>query len=150
MNFPDVNWKSEKNKNKVAMNTFKVLEHNYIFLSLIGMFSFNPAHEFFKSIKIYYTLFVVIIMLIVSSIVFIFENLSQVLFVLQGCSLIIAGIQQGGMFISTGLKMDRMRDLNRNLQTIVDKSYSLFNIFTSFKSNFLLIISRDLIIGLFF
>lgn len=74
---------------KITMNKFNVLEYNHAFLAGIGIFSFNPAHEFFKSIAVYYTLFLAGCVLIVSSIIFIFKNISQILFVLQGCSLII-------------------------------------------------------------
>lgn len=82
----------------------------------------KPINGFFKSISTYYILFNTIIFLIVSSIVFLYENVEHPQYALKTGVFIVGGLQAIGMFLSFGLKMDKVSILHVKLQEIVDGS----------------------------
>lgn len=107
------------------MKNFNVLEYNQIYMSWIGIHSKHlnePNNEFFKSIGTYYMVFNVISFTIVASAVFVYKNASNIELIAEPCLIVIAGFQVLGMFISVGLKMNKVKGLHIKLQEIVDKS----------------------------
>lgn len=106
------------------MAKFKVLEYNQKFMSRFGIQSHNlnePTNEFFKSPATYYVLINVILFTIISSAIFIYENVSQFELALQTSIIVIAGLQCGGMFLTFGLNIKKVKELHINLQNFVDE-----------------------------
>lgn len=110
-------------KEDTPMPRFKVLEYNQIFMAWMGIHSYRltePTNEFFNSPATYYVFFVTIVFSISSSAIFVFRNLSNFQSSLGACLLVIAGLQNGGLFLSTGLNMKRIKVLHLKLQELVD------------------------------
>lgn len=108
---------------------FSVLKYNRVFMAPLGIYGYQltkPTNEFFNSICTYYILSVTFFLLLISSAVYIYENSKHILTVLQAISIIIAGLQMGGMFVSTGYNMLTIKKLHLDLQEIVDTSEYLY------------------------
>lgn len=86
-------------------------------------FLMRPTDHFFKSITTYYILINTTVFLIVSSAVFVYQNWWQMEFALRTCIAVVGGCQVAGMFISYGLKMDKIREFHRKLQEIIEESH---------------------------
>lgn len=109
------------------MKGFKVLEYNQISMRWAGIHSkdlHKPTNEFFKSFATYYILFSVISFTIGSSAVYIYKNSTHFEMVSEPILIVIAGLQAGGMFLSVGLNMKKIKILHIKLQEIVDESMS--------------------------
>lgn len=109
-----------KSQNELS---FKVLKHNQSLMEFIGIHSYHltePTNDFFKSFGTYYILFsIVSVFLISSAYTAIFSSEFQT--GIQAWLLVIAGLQSGGMFLSIGLEMQRIKTLQLKLQAIVDE-----------------------------
>lgn len=119
----EINKKHQKNKD-ASMQKFKVLEYNQILMAWIGIHSHHltkPTNEFFKSPVTYYVLFITIVFSIISCAVYVFKNVSDFRSSLGACLVVIAGFQKGGLFLSTGLNMKKLKVLHLKLQEIIDK-----------------------------
>lgn len=106
------------------MTNLKVLEHSQVFMTKIGIHSHNlndPTNEFFNSLATYYVLFNVIAFTIVSSAIFSYVNLYQFELALHTSIIVIAGCQCGGMFLSFGLNMTKVKVFHLNLQKLIDE-----------------------------
>lgn len=119
-----------------AMGKFQVLENNQAYMAWLGIYSYKltePTNEFFKSIVALFFMFNSFVMIIISSILFIMKYISDI----QGClgafKIAISGIQCGGMHLSVGLKMKKVKALHLKLQEIVDESIN--NYFCNISKN---------------
>lgn len=107
------------------MANFQVLENNQAYMAWLGIYSYKltePTNEFFKSIVAWFFMFNSFVMIIISSILFIIKYISDI----QGClgafKIAISGIQCGGMHLSLGLKMKKVKILHLKLQEIINES----------------------------
>lgn len=104
------------------MKTFKVLKHNQTLMSWLGIHSYHlteTTNEFFKSFGTYYILLSIVSIFIVSSgYTALFSSEFQI--VIQATLLVVAGSQSGGMFLSIGLQMKKIKILQLKLQGIID------------------------------
>lgn len=82
----------------------------------------QPVDNFFTSITTYYILFNTIVFLILSSVVFVYQNLWQLEVALRTCIAVVGGLQVAGMFISHGLKMDKIKEFHQKLREVCDES----------------------------
>lgn len=117
---PTIEKKVEKQK---VMLPFKVLKYNQALMAKIGIYSYRltePTNEFFNSSSTYFILFHVIVFVLIGGIVYATNNVSDFTIVLETCVTIIGGIQCGGMYLSIGLKMRKVKALHLKLQKIVD------------------------------
>lgn len=125
------------------MAKFKVLERNRALMGAIGIYSnhlIEPTNDFCESFSTYFILFHVIFYIISFSVITL-KTVSDFGAALQACLCVITGIQCGGMFLSIGLKMIKVKTLHLKLQKIVDEVYlsSVFSYEYFFLTNFLLI-----------
>lgn len=106
---------------------FKVLKHNQTLMAWLGIHSYRLTetnNEFFKSFGTYYILFSIVSVFMISSAytaLFSFEFQT----VIQAWLLVVAGLQSGGMFLSIGLQMKKIKMLQSKLQEIVNKGNQL-------------------------
>lgn len=117
------------------MKSLNVLKYNQKLMAAIGIYSHHltgPGNEFFKSMVTYYCLFVVLGLFIMSSGSFAFKNMEQFMDALEAMSMVIVGIQCGGMHLSIGLNMKAVKALHLKLQGIVDEIISGINRFSRF------------------
>lgn len=122
-------------KERLEMKSLNVLKYNQKLMAAIGIYSHNltgPGNEFFKSMVTYYYLFVVLGLFILSSGSFAFKNMDKFLDALEAMSMVIVGIQCGGMHLSIGLNMKAVKALHLKLQGIVDEIISSMNRFSHF------------------
>lgn len=108
------------------MAKLKVLDKNRTLMSAIGLYPnrlTELTNEFFESFSNYFILFNVIF-IIISCAVFLLNNGSDFGAALKAFLCIITGIQCGGMFLSIGLNMIKVKTLHLKLQEIVDDVYS--------------------------
>lgn len=117
-------------ENQRNMKMFKVLKHNQTLMTWLGIHSYRltePNNEFSKSIGTYYILFTIFSIFIVSSgYTAIFSSEFQT--VIQATLLVVAGTQSGGMFLSIGLQMKKIKTLQLKLQEIVNEGeHKLFS-----------------------
>lgn len=106
------------------MAKFRVLRFNQDFMARIGINSHRlhePVNEFFHSFFTYFFLFHIIVFCITSSAFFVCQNLSDLGVAFATCSIVVAGFQCGGMYLSVGLKMTTVKTLHLKLQGIVDE-----------------------------
>lgn len=128
--FGSVGWKiaqSKMDKIQVRRNKkpkkFIVLEFNQNFMAFIGISSHQltePSNEFFRSIAAYFILFNLLGWCIVSSSVFVYQNIENLELALVTALIIVAGFQSGGMFLAVGLKMAAVKMVHLRLQEIVN------------------------------
>lgn len=106
------------------MAQFEVLESNRKLKIWLGIYSnrlTEPTNEFFNSIATYYILFHALTILIATCAAVIFKEESQFEIASDAAVVAIAGFQFGGMFLSTGLKMKKIKFLHLTLQRTVDQ-----------------------------
>lgn len=102
---------------------FKVLQYNQDFMAKLGLHSHRlneSTNEFFKSPAAFLILFTLGVFSITSTGVYAYKNIGHFEAALQGIFVAIAGIQCGGMYVSVGLKMDKIKDVQSKLQNMVD------------------------------
>lgn len=107
-----------------TMETFQVLEIGEVLRRRIGIYSWHlthPNHQFFKSKSTYWVLFFLVSGFITSSTMFVMKNTTNLGVQLQTTIVVIAGFQCSGMFLGVGCNMEKVRNLHRVLQEIVDK-----------------------------
>lgn len=107
------------------MAKYKVMAYNQLAMSWVGIHSQNlhePTNEFFKSIGAYYVLFCAMSFTIISSAVFVYRHASNFELISEPCLIVIAGIQNVGMFTSIGFNVKQIKILHIKLQKIVDAS----------------------------
>lgn len=80
-----------------------------------------PTNDFFKSITTYCISFN-ILAFIVSSAVFLYQHASDAVTALPTVMVIVGSFQVLGMFLCAGCKLDKVRELHRKLQAIVDQA----------------------------
>lgn len=105
------------------MAKFQVFKSNRAFMARFGIYSYHmtkPTNEFFTSIGSYYTNFFLWLCVITSSVV-VYENISNLPLALENAQTIIGEAQSAGMFISMGLKLNKIKKLHVLLQDIIDK-----------------------------
>lgn len=105
------------------MAKFKVLQYNQSFMEKLGIHSYRinvPTNEFLSSSS-FLILFILSVFSITSSAAYVFKNYWQFEAAMQSMFVIIAGIQCGGMYLSVGLKMKKVKILQIELQKIVDE-----------------------------
>ena len=110
------------------MEKLKVMKYNQISMSWFGIHSMHPTEPtngFFKSIGAYYILFCGISFTIGSSAVFVYKYSSDFELVSEPCLIVIAGLQDVGMFISMGLNVKTIKLLHIELQNTVNESMSI-------------------------
>lgn len=112
------------------MAKFRVLKSNQDIMARFGIHSHRltePVNEFFRSIMTYFMLFHIGALCIGSSCVFIHQHRSDLELALATCSIVVAGFQCGGMFLSVGLKMITIKALHLKLQDVVNKGGDFLN-----------------------
>lgn len=122
--------------NEITVPKFKVLEFNQRFMAWLGIHSYHltePTNEFFNSIFTYINLLIIIVLFLISSVLYVYQNETNFKIMIQIFLVIVAGFQYGGMFISIGIKMKNIKILHLKLQEIVDGG-KVINIF--WPSNF--------------
>lgn len=105
------------------MAKFKVLEYNQSFMAKFGIHSYrlsDPTIEFFKSPAALLILFILSVFSIASTAMFGYTNFDHFEVALHGFFVMIAGIQCGGMYLSIGLKMRKVKILQIKLQQLID------------------------------
>lgn len=103
----------------MSKTKFKVLLYNEKLLSFLGI-SVQRPHEFFTSVKTYYVFFCAIVLNIISSTAFVYQNWSNFGVSLEAVSLIVVGYQYGGMFLSVGLEAELIQKLHHDIQELVE------------------------------
>ena len=83
--------------------------------------STDPSDEFFKSFATYFNLIMAFIFCVMSSGAFIYLNWPDLEVVLEPFFIAMGGLQCGGMLLSVGLNMRKVKLLHFNLQQIVDE-----------------------------
>lgn len=113
----------ESKPHQMPRKNFKVLKHNENLLAWLGVVPYQSEHniDLFKSPATHFILFNIIILIIGSSAIYIYNNPFAFKQVLQVCNVILSGCQVGGMFISTAIKSTNINVLHRKLQQIIDK-----------------------------
>lgn len=106
------------------MVKFKVLELVQTVLTRLGMYpqSLTGTYDFKKAIPLYYITFLILGMFITSSSLFVYQNIGEFELALGTTLIVIAGFQIGGMLLSIRLRVEKVEELHRTLQDIVDKS----------------------------
>lgn len=82
----------------------------------------KPINNFFKSFLTWHILFHTIVCLGISSTIYVIENLWQLENALKTCHVIVGGCQAIGMFVSMGLKMEKINIFQRNFEAIVSET----------------------------
>lgn len=111
---------------------FHVLKFNQNLMAHIGINSHHltgSKNEFLRSFAAYYILFNLIVLCIISSTVFAYQNLDHIEVALLTILVIVAGFQAGGMFLSVGLNIQTVKTLQLRLQEIVNNGMRKFLIF---------------------
>lgn len=100
-----------------------ILEFNQNFMARIGINSHDlteSKNEFYRSIAAYFILFNLIVLCVISTSVFAYQNLDNLELALLTALVIVAGCQSSGMFLSVGLNMTTVKKLQLQLQDIVN------------------------------
>ena len=106
------------------MARFEVHKYNQAFMAFIGIHSYNltdPSNEFFKSFATFYHLFTAFTFFIISSSVFVYWNWPNLEIILEPFLESMSGLTYGGMLLSIGLNMEKVKLLHLTLQQIVDE-----------------------------
>lgn len=126
----------EQSENQGKMiKKFRVLEFNQNFMACIGINSHDlteSRNEFFRSMVAYFILFNLICWCMVSSSVFVYQNLDKLELALVTGLVISAGFQSAGMFLAVGLNMKAVKKLHLRLQEIVNNGKNVDRIFYCF------------------
>lgn len=103
---------------------FKVFENIAFVLSHFGMYPqrLAGAHSVIKLLLGGHVLFVIFGGFLISSSLFVYKNVHNFELVLETISIVIAGIQIGGMVLSIRFNLDRVADVHFAFQDIVDTS----------------------------
>lgn len=114
-----VNQSESKEKSKISK--FNVFEYNQKFMAWLGIHSYRleePTNEFFSSLGAYYIALTIGFVSIVCACTTLFA--SDFKMVIQAAFALVAAIQSGGMFISVGLNMKKIKTFHLSVQDIVD------------------------------
>lgn len=106
---------------------FNVLKYNQLLMTRLGIYSFNLSeltNEFLKSASSY-CITITLILSIISSIIFVIENRSEINMVLQALVVMIGCFQAIGAYLNIGLNMSKIKIFHQNLQKIADEGKSL-------------------------
>lgn len=109
---------------------FHVLKFNQNLMARIGINSHHltgSKNEFLRSFAVYYILFNLIALCIISSTVFAYQNSDHIEVALLTILVIVAGFQSSGMFLSVGLNIQTVKTLHLRLQEIVNDGESGFS-----------------------
>lgn len=131
------------------MSKFRVLEHNERFVMCLGIPSYRFANElssnsssfyhkllllltthsdrlteltndFFGSIPSYYVLLIAF-SIPVSSAIFVCKNWPELDVISDSCLAFFAGLEVFGMLLSFGIRINKTKDIHRQLQEIIDE-----------------------------
>lgn len=103
---------------------FKVLDIRKVLKNRFEIYSYNivdPTVEFTKSYANIHMLFVLIPLFLISSSTFVVGHLSEFSLLLKSGVNFLAGVQCTGMFLSLALNKERINELHRVLQELVDR-----------------------------
>ena len=101
-----------------AMARFKV--HKYP----LGLHSYNltdPSNEFFESFANFSILFILVTFFMIPSGAFVYLYWPNLEIILEPLLSVMCGFQYGGMYLSVGLNMKKVKFLHLELQRIVDE-----------------------------
>lgn len=111
------------------MSKFKVLNITKVLKSRIGLYTYrlsDPNNEFSKAPGCCYVIFSLASFHVISSALFVSKSLSEFTTMLATSLMIIAGLQGLGLLLSVAFNMDKVKELHRTLQEIVDgKTYGI-------------------------
>lgn len=105
------------------MKRFNVLESNRKLLFHLGLYPklTGPPNEFLKSVTAYHILMIAFVFFIISSMMFVIQNLEQNIGVaIETFIMVIGGIQFGGMFLNVRLNSKTVKALHLKIQEIID------------------------------
>lgn len=105
------------------MEKFCVLKYNQRVMSTWGIYSYRltePTNEFFISIGTYYMLFMMIVIEIIGSLMYVYLHWPNFEEIFEPFLIACGNAQSTGMFINIGLKMKKVKLLHLKLQEIVD------------------------------
>lgn len=106
------------------MNKFRVLKRSQDFMARLAINSHHlsdPTNEFFRSIAAYYIIFFIYIVDVGSHWAVIYKNWPEINLILLPFSISSAALQCGGVYLSIGFQMKRIKALHIELQTIVNE-----------------------------
>lgn len=106
------------------MAKIQVLKYNQSFMTRIGIYSYNliePTNEFISS-PIAWFIVINLLIVMISSAVFIQKNLTDFKAALETLLVIVAAIQSLGAYLNIAFKMDKVKAIHFKLQEIVDQS----------------------------
>lgn len=103
-----------------GFNVFKYHKIALIKLRIYPTSAQNKINVFFKSFASYYIL-IVLIAFIISSIVFVVQNLSEFTDALRSCMFIFGVCQAIGMFYYYGINASKMQTVHIKLQETIDE-----------------------------
>lgn len=107
------------------MAKFKVLKYNQLYIQISGFIHStdnlnDPPKNLFKLLSTYLILFVIFAFFELSSFLFFYKHFDQFDAALETIYIMIAGVQICGMYLSVGLKMDKVISLHIKLLNIVE------------------------------
>lgn len=115
------------------LKKFKVLRGNEYMMICLGIFSKESnrsSKQLFKSPATCFFLFNILMMLVGSSALYIYNHPFELRSVLEGGQCVIGGLQLTGMFINTALKTKTITKLHNKLQLFVDQGKLIFFVFS--------------------
>lgn len=110
------------------MADFKVLAYNQAIMTPLGIYSHRlnePTNVFFKSFMPYFNLSFLGINIIFCGVIM-FRGWPNLDLILEPLLIIIAAVQSGGMFLSVGLNVKKVKILHLALQKVVDDEGNCF------------------------
>lgn len=116
------------------MTKIQVLKYNQSFMTWIGIYSYNlieTTNEFISS-PIAWFIVINLLIVMISSAVFIQKNLSDFKAALETLLVIVAAIQSLGAYLNIASNMDKVKAVHFKLQEIVDQSMFFFVLLTLF------------------
>lgn len=106
------------------MERFKVHKYNQALMVPLGIHSYNltdPSNDFFKSFANFFIPFMLVTFYMISSGAFVYLNWPNLEIIIEPFLVIMAGSIFGGMYLSVGLNMRKVKFLHLKLQQIVDE-----------------------------
>lgn len=106
------------------MANLKVLENIKCVLIHFGLYpqSLTGTYSAMKSLIGFHLLFVIFSGFLISSSMFVYQNLQELELALETSLIVIAGLHICGMVLSIRLNLDEVKIVHLTLQEIVDKS----------------------------
>lgn len=115
----------QSNNKKRSVPKLEVFETIRPLMVRLGLHSYNltePKNEFFRTFVAYHTMAVSVLLFIISSIIYIYQNVTDFSAVPEPLVLICAGIHLLGTFTCLGLSKRNVKLLQIELQELIDKS----------------------------